>query len=81
VVVERLKAEPGKDIWLFGGGTLFRSLLELRLVDSVAVALIPVLLGGGTPFLPGLAEIARLRLAGQRVYATTGTVALTYELA
>jgi dihydrofolate reductase len=43
-----LKAKAGKDIWLFGGGSLFRSLLELGLVDSVEVAIIPVLLGGGS---------------------------------
>ena len=46
-----LKAEPGKDIWLFGGATLFRSLLELGVLDEVSVGIIPVLLGAGTPFL------------------------------
>ena len=47
-----LCAEPGKDIWLFGGGSLFRSLLEAELVDAVEVAVIPVLLGAGIPLLP-----------------------------
>src|SRR5262245_59119925 len=28
--VGRLRAEPGKDIWLFGGGELFRSLLAAK---------------------------------------------------
>src|SRR5207245_2816129 len=41
--VTRLRSEPGKDIWLFGGGSLFRSLLDARLVDRVEVAVIPVL--------------------------------------
>src|SRR5688572_1394801 len=31
--VAALRAEPGKDIWLFGGGVLFGSLLAARLVD------------------------------------------------
>ena len=44
-----LRAESGKDIWLFGGGLLFRSLLDAGLVDTVEVAVIPVLLGGGIP--------------------------------
>src|SRR5437588_5708298 len=47
-----LRAEPGKDIWLFGGGLLFRSLLDAGLVDTVEVAMMPVLLGGGIPLFP-----------------------------
>jgi dihydrofolate reductase len=45
--VARLRAEPG----LFGGGSLFRSLLDARLVDTVEVGVMPVLLGGGIPLL------------------------------
>src|SRR5262245_33905605 len=42
--VSALKAEPGKDIWLFGGGELFRSLLDAKLVDTIEVGVIPILL-------------------------------------
>ncbi len=80
-LVENLKTEPGKDIWLFGGGTLFRSLLSLGLVDTVEVAIIPVMLGGGVSLRPSPAERARLRLAKHRVYEKTGTVLLEYEVA
>lgn len=52
--VAALKAQPGKDIWLFGGGNLARPLFDAHLVDTVEVALIPVLLGDGIPLLaPG----------------------------
>src|SRR5262245_33145076 len=57
-----LKAKPGKDIWLFGGGSLFGSLLERGLVDAVEIAVIPVLLGAGLPLLPEPAKQAKLRL-------------------
>jgi dihydrofolate reductase len=50
--VAALKAQPGKDIWLFGGGVLFRSLLDAGLVDTVEVGLQPVMLGSGIPLLP-----------------------------
>lgn len=50
--VDALKSEPGNDIWLMGGGALFRSLLDLDLVDSVDVSVFPILLGAGTPLLP-----------------------------
>lgn len=79
--VTKLKAAPGKDIWLFGGGSLFRSLLGMGLVDTVEVGIIPVLLGGGIPLLPDPAEGAKLKLAKHTVYAKTGTVALEYDVA
>ena len=79
--VAKLKAAPGKDIWLFGGGSLFRSLLGMGLVDTVEVAIIPVLLGGGVPLLPDPADGAKLKLTKHRVYEKTGTVALEYALA
>src|SRR5262249_36309980 len=50
--VAELKSKPGKDIWLFGGGRLFHSLLAAGLVDAIDVGVVPVLLGGGIPLLP-----------------------------
>ncbi len=54
--VAALKAESGpqarKDIWLMGGGALFRTLLDAGLVDTVELSVIPILLGSGTPLLP-----------------------------
>ena len=78
--VAALRKEPGKDIWLFGGGELFKSLLDLNLVDTVEVAVIPVLLGSGIPLLPSPARRAKLELTGHRVYAKTGTVSLEYAV-
>ena len=76
--VVALKKVAGKDIWLFGGGSLFRSLLALGLVDSVEVAVIPVLLGGGLPLLPPPSDRTRLKLVKHRIYEKTGTVSLEY---
>ena len=75
-----LRAEEGKDIWLFGGGELFRNLLDLRLVDSVEVAVVPVILGGGLPLLPPPGRLAKLRLTAHRVYERSGIVLLTYDV-
>jgi dihydrofolate reductase len=76
--IDELKVADGKDIWLFGGGELFRSLLALRLVDSVELAVIPVLLGDGLPLLPHPSAQAKLRLTNHRIYPKTGTVSLEY---
>lgn len=74
-----LRAESGKDIWLFGGGLLFRSLLDAGFVDTVELAVIPVLLGGGIPLLPHPAKQAKLKLTSHKVYKT-GIVALEYAV-
>jgi dihydrofolate reductase len=78
--VAGLKKEKGKDIWLFGGGKLFRSLLEAGLVDRVEVAVIPVLIGSGIPLLPGLNGIAKLKLDHVHRYEKTGTMMLGYDV-
>jgi dihydrofolate reductase len=77
--VSALKAQPGKDIWLFGGGSLFRSLAAEGLVDTVEVAVIPVLLGEGVPLLPGPTQRIKLSLRAQRTYKT-GIVSLEYAV-
>src|SRR6202050_5177938 len=75
--VAALKAEPGKDIWLFGGGVLFRSLLDAGLVASVELAVSPVLLGGGVRLLP---EGRRwpLHLTDCKTMPNSGIVMLKY---
>lgn len=78
--IARLRSEPGKDIWLFGGGELFRSLLDQGLVDVVQVAVIPVLLGGGTPMLPPGGSRATLQLTHRHHYPKTGTMLLEYAV-
>ena len=78
--VKALRAEDRKkDIWLFGGGELFRTLLEARVVDTVEIAVVPVLLGGGIPFLPPPAARTALTFRSQTVYPS-GIVILTYSL-
>lgn len=78
--VRALKNQPGKDIWLFGGGSLFNSLLDAGLVDEVQVAIVPVLLGGGRPLLESPAGRAPLRLRKHTLYSKTGTVLLDYDV-
>jgi dihydrofolate reductase len=74
-----LRAKSGKDLWLFGGSSLFRSVLDAGLVDTVEVAVRPVLLGGGIPLLPPPARRANLKLTAHEV-SKTGIVALRYAV-
>ena len=77
--VAAIRKSPGKDIWLFGGGSLFHSFLDAGLVDTVEVAIMPVLLGGGIPLLPPPAKHAKLKLTGHKVYKTR-IVSLKYSV-
>lgn len=76
---------PPRDIWLFGGGVLFRSLLEAGLVDRVEVAVVPVLLGEGVPVLPGLGSdeapppVASLHLHLAETF-DSGMILLKYDV-
>jgi dihydrofolate reductase len=78
-VVAALKAKSGRDIWLYGGGVLFRELLDAGLVDTVEVAVVPVLLGAGVPLLPPGAA-TKLVLADQKTLPASGIVALAYSV-
>jgi dihydrofolate reductase len=74
-----LKARPGKDIWLFGGGSLFRSLAEDGLVDTVEVRIVPILLGAGVPLSPDPKHRIKLALTAHKVYQS-GIVSLEYAI-
>lgn len=80
-IVAALREESGRDIWLYGGGLLFRSLLEAGVVDTVEVAVIPVLLGEGIPLYPSPGMRAKLRLTRHKLYPRTGTLGLEYAIA
>lgn len=77
--VRALRAQDGKDIWLFGGGVLAGSLLAAGLVDVVEVAVVPVLLGGGIPLFATGAPLTRLRLSDSKAHPS-GVIALRYEV-
>jgi dihydrofolate reductase len=78
--VAALKSWPGKDIWLFGGAALFRSLLDAQLVDRVEVGVMPILLSQGVPLLPTGRRSPRLRLTDSKT-SPNGIVGLTYTVA
>ncbi len=46
-LVERLKKEPGKDIWICGGADLVHQLMCGDEIDEYHLTVIPVLLGNG----------------------------------
>ena len=49
--VSRLREEPGKDIWLMGGGELIASFLDECAIDEFVITVAPVFIGDGIPLI------------------------------
>jgi dihydrofolate reductase len=60
--LREMRAENGKDIWLFGGGSLFASLASAGLVDTVELGVMPVILGAGIPLMSATGGHVKLKL-------------------
>lgn len=72
--VERLKREPGKDIFVFGSASLSDALIRRALFDEYRICLAPIVLGKGVPlFKPGT-DRRRLKLLDSRALATGGII-------
>ena len=49
--VSRLREQPGKDIWLMGGGDLIASFLDAQAIDEFVISVAPVFIGDGIPLI------------------------------
>ena len=77
--IEKIKNEPGKDIWMFGGASLTTSLLNEGLIDEISMAVHPILLGKGKLLFNDVKGRIKLKLIGTQAYSS-GLVSLTYKL-
>jgi len=79
LAVKKIKDEPGKDIWLFGGASLTASLMQHGLVDELSLAVHPIMLGSGKPWFSDLGKRVKLKLINSKEW-NTGLVTLNYSL-
>ena len=49
--VSRLREQPGKDIWLMGGGEVIASFLDAQAIDEFVISVAPVFIGDGIPLI------------------------------
>jgi dihydrofolate reductase len=49
--VNRMRAEPGKDLWLMGGGEIIGEFLDGGAVDEFIISVVPVFIGEGIPLI------------------------------
>jgi dihydrofolate reductase len=75
----RLRATPGKDIWMMGGGGIIGSFLDAGELDELIIHVIPVFIGEGIPLVqPRLREV-QLKLISSSSY-DDGVVRLHYSV-
>lgn len=74
--VNRLKAQPGKDISV-GGANLASTFIQLGLIDEYRLYVHPVILGGGKPMFPQSQDKVGLELAETQTFGS-GVVLLRF---
>ncbi len=77
--VARLRDEPGKDIWLMGGGDLIASFLDARVIDEFVISVAPVFIGDGIPLIARRHRHTLLDLLGVERFED-GLVQLRYRV-
>ncbi len=76
--VRTLKQKSGKDMVIYGSGSIVSALAPLGLIDDYRIFVAPTVLGRGKPLFEGIATQTKLKLVGTRTF-TTGVVLLHYE--
>jgi len=75
--VKTLKFQPGRNIWLVGGGEIIRPLLQDDLIDEFRIFVHPIVLGTGVPLFPPPLSTKTLRLRDTHAFES-GLVRLGY---
>lgn len=78
-LIQQLKQNNKKDIWLIGGGQLIVFCLEHQLIDQMILTKVPIILGKGIPLFPPQPTKSNWELTKTEAF-DTGLVNLTYQL-
>jgi len=76
---KRLRNNPGKHIWMMGGGGLIASFLDAGEIDEFDIRVIPTLIGRGIPLVAPRHRDVPLRLRSVRKYPD-GVLGIRYEV-
>ncbi len=76
----RLRATPGKHIWMMGGGELIASFLDAGEIDEFDIHVIPTFIGKGIPLIAPRHRDVALHLRSVRKFPD-GAIRLRYEVA
>jgi dihydrofolate reductase len=77
--VQQLRKQPGKNIWMMGGGEIIASFLDEGEIDEFSIHLIPILIGEGIPLIQPRHRTVRLQLLSTKAFPD-GVVHLNYRV-
>lgn len=78
-LVNKLKAENGKNIYCDGGAEVVNELLKKDLLDEIIISVIPILVGNGTRLFKDSRPEQKLKLVNVKTF-DTGLTQLHYKL-
>ena len=73
-----MKTQPGKDMVIFGSGSIVSTFMQLGLIDEYRIIVNPIVLGNGNPLFKGIKDKHNLKLLKTRVFSS-GVVILYYQ--
>jgi dihydrofolate reductase len=76
---ERLRDQPGKNIWLMGGGELIASFLDADAIDEFMITVVPIFIGEGIPLIAPRHRAVPLTLRSVKAFPD-GVVQVHYDL-
>lgn len=76
--INKIKAQPGKDIWFLGSTMLAQTFMQLDLIDEYRININPSVLGVGKPLFANVTRNIPLKLLESKTFKS-GVVALRYE--
>ena len=76
---QELRARPGKDIWMMGGGSIIASFLDEGEIDEFIIHVIPIFIGEGIPLVGARHRSIPLKLVASKAFPD-GVIRLNYRV-
>lgn len=76
--ISKMKQQPGKNMVIYGSGSIVSALTRLGLIDEYQIFVNPIVLGGGKPLFNGIKDRLNLKLLKAKTF-NCGVVLLHYQ--
>ena len=77
--MQRLRTQPGKNVWMMGGGEIIASFLDEGEIDEFSIHVMPILIGEGIPLIHPKQRSIPLKLLSTKKFSD-GVMHLHYRV-